>query len=294
MKRIFRTIKEGFIGFFRHFSVSLSSLAVVTFTMLFLGLILLVTDNITSMTKNIETEIEVWAPIKYEYEDQAESIQKEIEAIPHVYEVTFGSKEDDLNRYIQDYGEVYEYFEGNENPMQDSFTIQVDEGQYLEEVVTKLKAMDWPAEIFDGGEVTRQLLSALSSVRFGGTILVITLLGLAVFLISNTIKLSIFSRQDEIEIMRIVGATNSFIRSPFLIEGLLIGLFGSIIPILVIVFGYRYLLENSSTASIMSMVSLSPAMPLVQNIAIIILVTSLGVGLIGSYISVTKHLRWTR
>ncbi len=294
MRQIFRSIKEGFIGFFRHFSVSLSSLAVVTFTMLFLGIILLITDNMVYMTRNIETEIEVWVPIKYEYEDDIQQIHEDLQQHQYINRVTFTSKEEDLDLYISEYGEEYNLYTGEENPLHDSFTIQATEGQYLDIVVEDLREMDWPLTVWDGGEGTSQLLNTLSSIRFGGSILVVALLVLAVFLISNTIKLSIFSRQDEIEIMRIVGATNSFIRSPFLIEGLLIGLFGSIIPVLSVVFGYRYLLENKPTTGILSMINLSPAMPLVQNIAAIVLITSLTVGLVGSYISVTKHLRWTR
>lgn len=294
MKRIFRTIKEGFIGFFRHFSVSLSSLAVVTITMLFLGLILLITDNITVMTRNIETEIELWVPIKQAYEDQADQIKEELLKDPRIHEVTFKSKEEDLELLIAEYGEEYAFYRGEDNPIFDSFTIQVTEGRYLEPTVKKLEALDWPQEVAGGGEPTAQLIEALNTVRIGGTVLVVSLLFLAIFLISNTIKLSIFSRQDEIEIMRIVGATNSFIRSPFLVEGLLIGLFGSMIPIAVVVFGYKYLLESGISNGIFSMIRLSPLMPLVQNISIILLVTSLVVGFIGSYISVTKHLRWVR
>lgn len=293
MKRIFRSIKEGFFGFFRHFSVSLSSLAVVTLTMLFLGAILLVTDNITAMTRNIETEIELWVPIKHEYEDQAETLREELLADPTIHEVTFKSKEEDLELLIAEYGEEYAFYR-EDNPIFDSFTIQVTEGRYLQATVDKLEAMPWPEQVSGGGDATSQMISALNAVRVGGTVLVAALLVLAVFLISNTIKLSIFSRQDEIEIMRIVGATNSFIRSPFLIEGLLIGLFGSIIPILVVIFGYQYLLNSGIASGLFTMINLSPMMPLVRNISIILLVTALTVGFLGSYISVTKHLRWTR
>ena len=107
MRRIFRSIKEGFIGFFRHFSVSLSSLAVVTFTMLFLGIILLITDNMVYMTRNIETEIEVWVPIKYEYEDDIQKIQEDLQQHQYINRVTFTSKEEDLDLYISEYGEEY-------------------------------------------------------------------------------------------------------------------------------------------------------------------------------------------
>lgn len=295
MRRIFRPIKEGFIGFFRHFSVSLSSVAVVTFTMLFLGLILIVTDNINTMTKSIETEIEVWVPVKQQYEAQIDSIESELISNPDILAVSYISKDEALGQYIEEnQTEAYDFLIGEENPMLDAFIITVQSGDVLSSVVDDLNAAPWPNEVRDGGEATSMLLNSLESLRFGGTILVVALLILAIFLISNTIKLSIHSRQDEIEIMRIVGATNSFIRSPFLIEGLLIGLIGSIIPILVVILGYNYLINQDVSATLFSVITLNPVYPLVQNIALILLGTSLIVGLIGSYISVTKHLRWTR
>ena len=84
MRRIFRTLKEGFIGFFRHFSVSLSSIAVVTFTMLFLGIILILTNNINSTTKNIEGNIDIWVSIKADYENEKPQIEEEIKRITGV------------------------------------------------------------------------------------------------------------------------------------------------------------------------------------------------------------------
>lgn len=295
MRRIFRPIKEGFIGFFRHFSVSLSSVAVVTFTMLFLGMILIVTDNINTMTKTIETGIEVWVPVKTTHENKVEEIHQQLQADPNILEVRYIPKDEALAQYIEEnQTDAYNFLIGEENPMLDAFIIQVQSGEVLNEVVSKLEAADWPNEVRDGGEATSILLSTMESIRFGGTIFVIALLILAIFLISNTIKLSIHSRQDEIEIMSIVGATNSFIRSPFLIEGLLIGFVGSIIPILVVIFGYNYLINRDISATMFSVISLNPVYPLVQNIALILLGTSLIVGLIGSYISVTRHLRWTR
>jgi cell division transport system permease protein len=263
--------------------------------MLFLGIILIVTDNINTMTKSIETEIEVWVPVKQQYEAQIDSIESELISNPDILAVSYISKDEALGQYIEEnQTEAYDFLIGEENPMLDAFIITVQSGDVLSSVVDDLNAAPWPNEVRDGGEATSMLLNSLESLRFGGTILVVALLILAIFLISNTIKLSIHSRQDEIEIMRIVGATNSFIRSPFLIEGLLIGLIGSIIPILVVILGYNYLINQDVSATLFSVITLNPVYPLVQNIALILLGTSLIVGLIGSYISVTKHLRWTR
>ena len=168
MRRIFRPIKEGFIGFFRHFSVSLSSVAVVTFTMLFLGLILLITDNINTTTQKIETEIEIWTSVKREYEDQVEEIHATLESLNDVHQVTYLSKEEELELYIsQQDSDVYDYLR-DDNPMLDAFIIQVNSGEVLTQVVNQLENYDWPSEIRDGGEGTTLLISTLETMRVGG------------------------------------------------------------------------------------------------------------------------------
>lgn len=293
MRRIFRTLKEGFVGFFRHFSVSLSSIAVVTFTMLFLGIILILTNNINSTTKNIEGNIDIWVSIKADYENEKPQIEEEIKRITGVSRIQEITKEDALEQYIATYGDAYERFKEN-NPLLDGYLIYVTDGRYLEEVSNKVKSAQWAFEVMDGGDATNNLLDSLNMLRTGGSTFVIALTLLAVFLISNTIKLSIYSRQDEIEIMRIVGATNNFIRSPFLIEGILIGIFGSIIPIVIIVFGYDYLVNKLADSTIFGLFQITPAVPMVYEISVIILITSVSVGLIGSFISVTRNLRWVR
>lgn len=293
MRRIFRTLKEGFLGFFRHFSVSLSSIAVVTFTMLFLGIILILTNNINDTTKNIEGNIDIWVSVKADYESEKPQIEEEIKQLTGVSRIQEITKEDALDQYIATYGDAYERFK-EDNPLLDGYLIYVSDGRYLEDVSSKVESAQWAHEVMDGGDATNNLLDSLNMLRTGGTSFVVALTLLAIFLISNTIKLSIYSRQDEIEIMRIVGATNNFIRSPFLVEGILIGIFGSIIPIAIIFFGYDYLVVKLADSTIFGLFQITPAVPMIYEISTIILVTSVSVGLIGSFISVTRNLRWVR
>lgn len=293
MRRIFRTLKEGFLGFFRHFSVSLSSIAVVTFTMLFFGIILILTNNINDTTKNIEGNIDIWVSVKADYESEKPKIEEEIKQLTGVSRIQEITKEDALEQYIETYGEAYERFKEN-NPLLDGYLIYVSDGRYLDEVSSRVESSQWAHEVMDGGDATNNLLDSLNMLRTGGSGFVIALTLLAVFLISNTIKLSIYSRQDEIEIMRIVGATNNFIRSPFLVEGILIGIFGSIIPIAIIIFGYDFLVQKLTDSTIFGLFQITPAVPMVYEISAIILITSVSVGLIGSFISVTRNLRWVR
>lgn len=261
--------------------------------MLFLGIILILTNNINDTTKNIEGNIDIWVSVKADYESEKPQIEEEIKQLTGVSRIQEITKEDALEQYIETYGEAYERFKEN-NPLLDGYLIYVSDGRYLDEVSSRVESSQWAHEVMDGGDATNNLLDSLNMLRTGGTGFVIALTLLAVFLISNTIKLSIYSRQDEIEIMRIVGATNNFIRSPFLVEGILIGIFGSIIPIAIIIFGYEYLVEKLADSTIFGLFQITPAVPMVYEISAIILITSVSVGLIGSFISVTRNLRWVR
>ena len=145
-----------------------------------------------------------------------------------------------------------------------------------------------------GGDATGNFLKTLESIRNIGFGIVVALAVIAIFLISNTIRVSIHSRRREISIMRTVGATNWYIRWPFIIEGMIIGLIGSIIPIVLTVFGYRYLFNSNQGFLISKMFSLVPTFPLVIETSLILALIGMGVGAIGSILSVGKQLRWTR
>lgn len=294
IRLIFRPIREGFIGFFRHFATTLSSVAVVVFTMLFLGSVLIVTDNIVSMTRSIEAEIEVWVSVKRQNENEIDKITTTLESLEFVNHVEFISKDAELENYIKEQGQEYSYLRGDQNPFLHSYVIKAKNANDLNQIKNVLANMTWVEQIKDGGEGATNLVNALQFIRLGGSVLVVSLCLLTIFLISNTIKLSIFSRQTEIEIMRIVGATNHFIRSPFLVEGILIGIFGAIIPIAVIVLAYLWFYYNSSTIPLFNVLPIAMPMPLLLNVSLVILLLSMIIGFLGSFISVTRYLRWVR
>lgn len=294
IRLIFRPIREGLIGFFRHFATTLSSVAVVVFTMLFLGSVLIVTDNIVSMTRSIESGIEVWVSVKKTNENEINNITTTLNSLEFIDNVEFISKDQELENYIKEQGEEYSYLKGDQNPFLNSYIIKAKNANELKQIKDVLSQMPWVDQIRDGGEGANNLIKALQLIRFGGSILVVSLCLLTVFLISNTIKLSIFSRQTEIEIMRIVGATNHFIRSPFLVEGVLIGLFGAIIPIALIVGVYLWFYYNSATIPLFNVLPIAAPMPLLLNVSLVILLLSMMIGFLGSFISVTRYLRWVR
>ena len=145
-----------------------------------------------------------------------------------------------------------------------------------------------------GGDSVIMLVRAMDGIRIAGGIFVIALSVLAIFLISNTIKSAIYSRNNEISIMRNVGATNGFIKMPFMIEGMVIGMIGAIVPILITLFGYSYLYNALNGVLLISMFKMQPVIPFAIYVSVALLATGMIVGMLGSFFAVNKYLRWKR
>ena len=178
--------------------------------------------------------------------------------------------------------------------MHHAYYVEVIDGDNLETIANQISQIEGVYEVNYGGESSVTLVNVINSVRNGGAILAIALSLLAVFLIQNTIKVTILARADEIAIMRNVGAKNGFIRSPFLVEGIIIGILGAIIPILCMIFGYIYLYDALGGVVISNMFTLIAPHPFVLYLALILIGVGIVVGFIGSWLSVNKYLRWKR
>ncbi|QIK68883.1 ABC transporter permease [Erysipelothrix sp. HDW6C] len=301
MSRVLRHFKEGFLGVVRHFALSLSSISSVTVTLLIMALFLLLSANIMQITEQMESNVQIHVQVKKEFEGQekTDKIEAAIRALPHVTSVTFSSKADELEAYIalndaDDAEQMFGSFRGENNPMLDAFLVSADTGENLKTVSAAIATIEGVEKSTYGGDATSQFVSGLEQIRNVGFFIVAALGVIAVFLISNTIRVSIHSRRREISIMRTVGATNWYIRWPFIIEGMIIGLLGALIPILVTIFGYKYLFDSTGGYLYSKMFSLVAVTPLVYQISGVLALIGAVVGSIGSLLSVGKFLRWTR
>ena len=296
-RRFARHIKEGFIGIGRHFSMALSSIASVTITLLLIGLFLVLTINLSVLTKEVESSISLSALVSYDSsaDNQLTQIKSQIEKIPGVKEAKYQSKDDEFTFYVNQYPDLSDFYElyREDNPFHDAFMVSVNDGSELENVKNALSKINGIDSVHDGGSNTYVLIDVLSKVRIFGGILVLGLTFLAVYLIYNTIHITIEARQTEIWIMRNVGAKNGYIRAPFLVEGIIIGILGSIIPIALIVFGYIYAFRVSDGV-ILGVFNLLKPYPFLLYLGLVLLGIGVVVGFIGSYFSVTRSLRRTR
>ncbi len=296
--KIGRHIKEGLIGVLRHSAMSISAATAVTITLLLVSMFLLLTLNLQQITRNVEESIQIH--VKIANGTSAETIsatQAAIAKLAGVTKVTFSDKDAELDRFIAAFGEdgkIFEMYRGEDNPLRDAYLVDVAKNATLDVLAAQIRGYAGIEKVDYGGENTIKLVTFMDSLQNGGLLLVSILSLLAIFLISNTIKITINARSDEIHIMRTLGATNHFIRFPFLIEGILIGLLGSILPILITIFGYHYLFNAMGGVLASNLFLLRPVFPMVYQVSGILTGIAVLVGLLGSFISVTRHLRWKR
>jgi len=296
-RRFFRHLREGFIGVKRHFGMAFSASTAVTITLLLVGVFGVFAINMAFLTQEIEQSISLTALIDYDVSDPSRitNMKKEIEAMEEVDRVVYRTKDEEFDFYNQEYPEMVEFSENyrSENPFHDAFLIYVIDGMNMENVKNSVAKMSGIDSVQDGGNNTYTLINILHTVRTAGGILVLSLVALAVYLIYNTIKITIATRKDEIWIMRNVGAKNSYIRAPFLVEGVIIAIIGSILPIGLIVYGY-YELYTMTGGVLAGVITLIPVIPFIIYVAAGLLAIGIFVGFMGSYISVCKYLRLTR
>lgn len=289
-----RHIREGFKNVIRNGWMSVASIGAVTVTLVLVGTFITLMLNINQMTVKVEEDVKIKTLIDVTADDDAiKKLGEEIEAISGVATVEFSSKDDEFRALIEDMGEqgkAWELYE-QDNPLNHAYIVQTIEPQETERVAKEIEKLDYVYKVNYGQDVVPKLFKFNNYVRTIGIILIIGLVLTAIFLISNTIKLTIMARSTEIGIMKLVGATNAFIRWPFFIEGLLLGLLGSVIPILVITIGYSYIYESVVNQTAFPFVQLLPLHPFLLQISGIIVLIGAVIGMWGSGMSVRKFLK---
>lgn len=297
IRRFFRHIKEGFIGVGRHFAMAVSSASAVTITLTIVGVFGILAVNMAYLSQEIEQSISLVAMINYDVTDKTliDTMQKQIEGMNGIDRVEYRTKDQEFDFYNEQYPDMIEFSElyREDNPFHDTFVVYVLDGTNMSDIKTNIAKINGIDSVEDGGTNTYTLINVLHTTRFAGAVLVIALIVLAVYLIYNTIKVTIATRKDEIIIMRNVGAKNGYIRAPFLVEGIIIGILGSLIPIGLMIYGYNKLFEMTSGV-LAGVMALIPINPFIIYLSLALLGIGIFVGFVGSYISVCKYLRLTR
>lgn len=289
-------IKTAFLSTFRHLAMSLSASSAVTITLVLFSTFLIIAGNVSLFTNSIEDDlrIHVVATKEIETDQQVNDLKTKLEAIQGVKKVDISTKENELELWIKERGKEFEMYRGKENPLTNAYFVSVEDANQIQSISTKMQSIAGVKETFYGGNSVSKMIAILNTTRSGGFAFVALLSVLAVFLISNSIKMTIYARNTEISIMRNVGAANWYIKVPFMIEGMILGFMGAIVPCILTFFGYQYLYHLGNGQLVTSLFHLQPVFPFAFQVCAILIGSGMLVGLIGSFFSTTKYLRWKR
>lgn len=302
ISRLGKHIKNAFLGIFRNFWMSFSATTAVSVTLLLVALFTVLSLNVNSFMNSVEQNISIRALVDTGFDEnkvynpstKKDILGDEIRKIPGVASVEFIHKDKEFEKYASLNGEntsIYERFK-DKNPMSHVYkvTLSKDSSDYYG-VSNQIAKLEGIKSVDYGSGGIHKLITLFNQVSNVMIFFMAALVLLAIFLISNTIKLTIYARKNEIQIMRLVGASNGYIRFPFILEGIFIGLFGAIIPAILTVFLYSKVLTNYDNGFIVSSSLQLASMNEVYLVAIILFIVGAIVGMIGSLFSVGRYLK---
>ena len=293
--RIFgRGIKDAGKSVFRNFSLSLASISSTAITLIIVGIAILFTYNVNSITKHIEDVLTVVVFIdKKADEQQVEILKDKVKQNSNVLESSFEYKsKDDMKEQLsanEDLKNVLNTLD--ENPLQSTIVFKVKDVKKINETADEIKGYESVDQVKYGESLASKLVSMLEVIRNACIITVIALIAVTIFLISNTIKITIFSRRQEISIMRLVGTSNTVIKLPFLVEGFILGVIGSIIPVLLTIFGYMFLYDYVGGNLFSELIILVRPETIVYTTSLVLVIVGGLVGMFGSLRAVRKYLK---
>ena len=290
---IYRSIRDSFKSVLRNFSLSMASIICTTITLILVALAIIVTVNVNYVTKTMEEELTIVAYANKETtSDEINEIETKIKNISGVKEVVYKSKEEwrvEMKNNSPTLKVTLDYLESN--PLLDSFVITVEDVEDLAPTARLIREIEHIESASYGEGMVEEIIGVFNNIKTVTIAIVIALVVVTAFLISNTIKLTIFSRRSEIEIMRLVGSSNISIKLPFVFEGFLLGLVGSFIPIIITVYGYIIAYEKLGGTVSFGVIELVNPMPFVLYTSIVLVVIGSVVGMIGSARAVRKYLK---
>ena len=285
LKAMPKHCKTAFQNIWRNGVMSISSIFAVTITLILIGVVSVIAINVNHMTVNIENSLNIYVKVdRSATDEQSKAVGDEINKLTGIKKINYSSKDKELDKLIasQDKNskQLFENYR-SDNPLGDAYIVEVKNAKNLDKVAKKIGDIPYVKEVTYGGSSTNKL----------GAIFVVALIVVALFMIANTIKITITSRSTEISIMRMVGASNWYIRIPFMLEGIFIGLIGSIVPLIILAYGYKFAYVTMTSLMSSNLITFVPPYPLVWELGAFLALLGAVVGLIGSFFSVRKFLK---
>ena len=290
-RTLVRHFRESLKSLGRNGWMTFASVSAVTVTLLLVGVFVLIMMNLNKVADDLENDVEIKSFVSLEADEASVTeMETAIKSMSGVDSVNFSTKEEELSDLVLDFGDEFSLFEQS-NPLLDVFYVKATEPQQTENVAKEISKLAGIEEVKYGEGKIEKLFSFLNTGRNVGLVLILALLFTAMFLISNTIRITIVARRHEIEIMKLVGATNWFVRIPFILEGMWLGFLGSIIPIGLVVALYYNVTEFATPKLSGEMIQLLDFAPFIYQVSALILLMGVFIGVWGSFMSIRKFLR---
>lgn len=293
-RMFFRSIRDAFKSVVRNFSLSLASIACITITLLIISASLIISENVHNFTEEIKKDVTIVVFLDSDITDEErDAFESEIKKMSNIETYEFQSKAEVKENMSKDYKELSDVlndWDEKENPLKDTYTVKVKDVEQIKKTAISIETIDKVNTVQYGEGLVEKLVNVFNAIEKITVIAALALGIVTIFLIINTIKLTIFSRQTEIGIMRLVGASNSRIKLPFVIEGIVLGMIGSIIPIIATVYGYTSLYNSFNGVLFSSLIKLVKPTPFVLEVAVVILGIGILVGMLGSARAVRRYI----
>jgi len=292
---LIRSVSSAFKSVVRNLSLSIASISCIIITLILVAFAILLSANVNNFTKDIEGDLTVVVFVNKDATDEnIEDLKKNIDVVPNIKEITYKSKDqmkEEMQKENEAFDKIMSEWKEGENPLQPCFIILVNDIESIGETANTIKNLEHVDIVKYGEGMVERLVSIFDIVKKVTIVAVVALVFVTAFLISNTIKITIYSRKNEIDIMRLVGTSNMVIKLPFLFEGLFLGILGSIIPVLVTIYGYVFFYDKMGGVIFTDIISLIEPYNFVFQISGALVIIGAIVGMYGSYKSVRKYLK---
>lgn len=277
----------------RNKTISIASIATVMATLFVLGAFVMILLNVKVGITDVESQVEAQVFLNDDIKiDDQKNILDKLNKTPEIVSISFQTKSQALDQWKKELGsknkELLSGMEEN-NPLPNAYIVKVKNPEDITKVESAMKGAKGIYEISDGRDIVNKISAVTKTIQWVGIILFLILIGVSLFLISNTIKLTVYARRREIGIMKYIGATDWFIRWPFIIEGMVIGLFGAIVADIAIYYAYVFI-YGRATSFVSMMINLVSPMYFITNLSWAFILGGIFIGALGSILSIRKFL----
>ena len=294
LSKITYSLKQGLKGVFSNKTMSFISVVSVTSVLAILGIVLCMVLNINSFMEKTQNEVnEIRVALDSNLnEDNTISIKEQLEKTNGVESVEYQTKDEAFDSMKESFGDDKELLEGVKNPLDDYYIVTIADSSEIKTLANNIEKIEGVIEVQYYEEIMENFLKASNTVKQFGGIVIVFLLVICLVLISNTIKTRVYSKKEEIQVIKYIGGSNRFVIAPFIVEGCIIGLFGAIISVGICTGMYQYVLENVQI-SLNSIVGdmMLPLSSVSYLLVLVLFVTGILVGILGSGLSVKKYLK---